>query len=241
MATAMHVARRGDEIKLEFGQAEIFALKYTTGKNVDGRFGPRALFTAVDERKLWLDAEDGSDLERGMRDLGVQPAEFIRVTKIRHARGGGHSIRVELAENERDTNLERDLERSIAAARSDPDPWSPEGYTDSAPPRKAAARTRTAPDASSQSSLQQLAPGTASYQMKGNDGTHFHATQQPNGSPASGTASAKLCACFMAAIDAVSEAQAYADRRGLKITFTSEDVRSTAISCYITACKEGGR
>src|SRR5215471_1793661 len=43
---------------------------------------------------------------------------------------------------------------------------------------------------------------------------------------------AKLMSCFMSAIDAISEAQAYADRRGLKVTFTSEDVRATAISCW---------
>ena len=48
-----------------------------------------------------------------------------------------------------------------------------------------------------------------------------------------------MMACFMTAIDSVAEAQQYADRRGLKVTFTSEDVRSVAISCYIQCAKEG--
>lgn len=54
-------------------------------------------------------------------------------------------------------------------------------------------------------------------------------------------ASAKLMAAYMSAIDTLVEAQAYAARKGLAIAFNGEDVRSTAISCYISACKEGGR
>jgi hypothetical protein len=54
-------------------------------------------------------------------------------------------------------------------------------------------------------------------------------------------ASAKMMACFMAAIDAVSEAQAYATRKGLGITFSSENVTSAALSCYINDCRNGGR
>lgn len=49
-----------------------------------------------------------------------------------------------------------------------------------------------------------------------------------------------LMGCFMSAIDAIVEAAAYAERRGLDITFTAEDVRSTAISAYINLQK-GGR
>ena len=54
---------------------------------------------------------------------------------------------------------------------------------------------------------------------------------QPTGSP--------LMACFAQAIDAIQEAQLYANRKGLGITFTSEDVRATAISCFI-GCQKGG-
>jgi len=57
--------------------------------------------------------------------------------------------------------------------------------------------------------------------------------------PAATAVTSKLMGCFMAAIDSIREAQAYADRSGLKVTFTSEDVRSTAIACWISACKEG--
>ncbi len=53
-------------------------------------------------------------------------------------------------------------------------------------------------------------------------------------------ASARMMACFKAAIDAVAEAQAYANRKSLGITFTSENITSAALSCYINECK-GGR
>jgi len=58
--------------------------------------------------------------------------------------------------------------------------------------------------------------------------------------PQNNTASTPLAACFIEAIDAIREAQAYANRVGLGITFTSEDVRATAISCWISVTK-GGR
>jgi hypothetical protein len=47
--------------------------------------------------------------------------------------------------------------------------------------------------------------------------------------------------CFMQAIDAIQEAQSYANRKGLGITFSSEDVRATAISCWIQCGKGGAR
>jgi len=65
------------------------------------------------------------------------------------------------------------------------------------------------------------------------------------GFPAPGSANApapmsqRMMACFMAALDAISEAQGYATRKGIGITFTSDNVTSAALSCYIQNCKEG--
>lgn len=55
--------------------------------------------------------------------------------------------------------------------------------------------------------------------------------------PAAG--SNRLMACFLMSIDAIAEAQSYAKRKELSITFTAEDVRAAALSCYINMCKEG--
>jgi hypothetical protein len=54
-------------------------------------------------------------------------------------------------------------------------------------------------------------------------------------------ATSQLMGCFMQAIDAIQEAQSYANRKGLGITFSSEDVRATAISCWIQCSKGGAR
>ena len=51
------------------------------------------------------------------------------------------------------------------------------------------------------------------------------------------THSSKLMSCFLSAIDAVAEAQTYATRKGLGITFSSENVTSAALSCYINECR----
>jgi hypothetical protein len=48
-----------------------------------------------------------------------------------------------------------------------------------------------------------------------------------------------LVSCFVSAIDALLEAQAYASKRGLNFRFDSGDIRATAISAYISRCKGG--
>jgi cell division septation protein DedD len=49
----------------------------------------------------------------------------------------------------------------------------------------------------------------------------------------------RMAACFLVALDAVHEAQEYARRKGIGITFDSSNVTSAALSCYIQQCKEG--
>jgi hypothetical protein len=56
---------------------------------------------------------------------------------------------------------------------------------------------------------------------------------QPNGTPVITPQSAKMCAAFMAAVDAIIEVQAYATRRGLGLTFSEESVRAIGLTIYI--------
>jgi hypothetical protein len=207
------------DIKLEYGVAQTFALKFASGKSIESRFpGGRVMFTAIDDRKLFLNDEDASDLERGMRELGIGVADFARVTKIRHARGGGHSIRVERAAADdapawvrdilpawvRDaatapaSRLESDLERSVEMART-----------------HGAAAFHSRPAEAPAAPV--FPVGTAEAPAR--------------------TASHQLMSAFCAAIDAVSAAQTYANGKGLHVTFTSEDIRCVAISAFIQAEK----
>ena len=67
-------------------------------------------------------------------------------------------------------------------------------------------------------------PPPAPAQTATNTGDHSVRAHQLKGS-------------FLAAIDAIAEAQKYADAQGLKVTFTSDDVRAAAISVFIQAEK----
>lgn len=228
MATA--TMPRAGAIKLEYGVAECFALKFTTGKNVEGTYGPRVMFTATDDRKLWLDPEDGSDLELRIRELGVQPGELIAVTKVKMPRGGGHAVRVERVKpssDERpDARFEALLRASIELAERQ--------KREASQPSKV-----TTPPTATTAQVEHPAARVSAQQEIQPDRNHNPAVGSINFAPST-TRSSVMCAAFMVAIDAVGEAQAYADRKGLKITFTSEDVRATAISAYISDCK-GGR
>jgi hypothetical protein len=102
MATATTYARsHAGEIKFEYGVPQVFALKFLTPKSFEGQFGPRAMFTAADEgygeRKIWLDHEDAANICIELQRLGVRVGDAIRVTKIKHPRGGGHGYLVALA------------------------------------------------------------------------------------------------------------------------------------------------
>jgi hypothetical protein len=205
----------GNDIKLEYGVPQIACFKWLEGRSVPSQFGERAMFTAIDSRKLFVDGEDASDIERGMRGLGIRPGEdFVRLTKIKHPRGGGHSIRVERAHDESDTRqpeprrdtppskIEAQLEKSVELARE-----------------HGAAAFQRPPARVSPEPPPAAAAGPAS-----NNSDHTGRAHQLKGS-------------FLAAIDAITEAQRYADAQGLKVTFTSEDVRATAISAFIQAEK----
>jgi hypothetical protein len=109
------------DVKFEYGVPQTVAFKFLSGKNVDGQFGARVMFTLIDGRKIWLDAEDGSDIERSLSEMQIKVGEFVQITKIRHPRGGGHSFRVEAIERQAPapSRMEADLEKSVVMARRD--------------------------------------------------------------------------------------------------------------------------
>lgn len=205
---------RAPEFKPEYGQTEIVAFKFIEGKDTTGAFGPRVFFTLADERKLFVDAEDGSDIERALREMCVQRNEPVKITKIRHARGGGHSFRIEsvnaaaprYAEPEParaphrvpPTRLEQQLEESIHIARRD---------------------------------------GPAAFQRNAHIASEPVAPAPPAVDPS--PAASKLMGALKGAIDATIEATAYAARKGVKLEFNEEDVRCLAATLYIQNSKEG--
>lgn len=62
-----------------------------------------------------------------------------------------------------------------------------------------------------------------------------HNTQPPLMTQTASALAGALCA----AIEAVMETERYAERRGFAFQFTSEDVRALAITCFISASRDG--
>jgi len=71
------------------------------------------------------------------------------------------------------------------------------------------------------------------------DATYTQEAPRAAAQPAASPNTARMMACFLVALDAVNEAQSYAKAKGIGITFTSDNVTSAALSCYINSCKEG--
>lgn len=89
-----------------------------------------------------------------------------------------------------------------------------------APAGETAARTASAPPPAPPQSPAPLAP-------------------PPSSSPAAGIQTQRMMASFVVAIDAIAEAQAHLQKRGLGITLTADNITSAALSVYINACREG--
>jgi hypothetical protein len=205
----MPTLRAGD---FRAGEPVELALRFTNAKSVKGAFGRQAMFT-TSRGALYLDPEPASDIETQVRDLAIAPGEMIRVMRMRKP-DGGDGWEVQRVEATLEEQLVKSLEaqgRDRQAAGAE----SPETASAVSENKAAAANLTAAQDDSQQHS--------------GN----------PPAVPVIAAGTLKLMACFMQAIDAVTEAQVYCARKGLGITFTSEDVRATAISCYINCSREG--
>jgi hypothetical protein len=97
MATAFAQPRQmvSSEIKLT-ATPQMIALKYIEGREVHSEFpGGRAMFTAIDGRKLFLNGDDASELEHALLEAEIRAGESFEASRVRHTRGGGFSIRVQ--------------------------------------------------------------------------------------------------------------------------------------------------
>jgi hypothetical protein len=224
MATAISAPR--GELKLEYGRPEVVTFKFVQARNFEGQYGARGLFTLGDERKLWLDAEDASDVERALRDQDVCALrDYVRLTKVKMPRGGGHAIRAErVQETPRETrydNAPEWVDAPPAQAWEQPRPSREEMLLEQsvALARQHGARAFQRPPSRVSP---ETPPAAAPSSTDTGNSTGFAFQLKP---------------AFIAAIDAIADAQRYADAQGLKVTFTSEDVRAAAISAFIQAEK----
>ena len=80
-------------IKFDVGVPQVIALKFDSGKNCTGKFGPQVAYTTTDERIFWLDETPASDVERELQRLGIRAGQPFELTKHKTSHGG-HSFRV---------------------------------------------------------------------------------------------------------------------------------------------------
>jgi hypothetical protein len=225
-------ALRDTTITLAPGVPETLAFRFVAGKNLgDSKFPPflpRVVFTTVDGRALYLDSELADDLERGLRDAGIDPkrGDFACVTLIKHPKGGGSSIRVSRAEDEdapdtrepAESKTERELRASLAAIEA-------------SKREKAGALT---PASVVQQPIQQTVTS-----KEGANG-YEPVRSVPNGPTdpaAKGTMTRLLAGALIASIDAHMIAADYARSKGIaveiRIVFDAESVRCSANAMLI--------
>jgi hypothetical protein len=217
MATATRTpAAHAGEIKFQYGAPETFALKFLEPKVFDGQYGPRGMFTACDEgvgeRKIWLDYNDARNIVDELQRLGVRVGEPIRVTKVKHPRGGGHGFHVHKAD-------------AVPAGL-------PAWVSDAAAPAASELETQLAqsvrmvaqhgPAVFQRPAATQLAPAAAAPEEL-----------TPN--------MARFSAAYKDAIDVLLNARSYAQFKGLALEIRCEDVRALAATITIDAQRAGGR
>ena len=203
------------------------SLKYTSFRHVAGAFGPQAMLK-TSLGTLYLDPEPASNLETQMRDLAITPGEKIRMTRIRKPRGYDWEVqRIEPAPEEQ-------LAKSPEAREGNGHCNIPDEF-----PAASSGLAETEAAENTEGNLTELPPPEADATQDSRTQDDSQPPARPPAAPSIPPGTLKLMACFMQAIDAVAEAQTYCGRKGLGVTFTSEDIRATAISCWIS-CRDGG-
>jgi hypothetical protein len=217
MATATARPHAG-EIKFEYGVPQTFALKFLEPKVFENSFGPRGMFTTTDdgfgERKIWMDYEPASNMAIELRRLGVRVGEPLRVTKVKHQRGGGHGYLVE---------------RATPAA-------APVAPTLMSAPPEWVTREEAGTEALLERSVE-LARAHGPQVFQRDAITQLTQTAPPAPLPA---LSSPLAEALCKAIDAALEGMAYAAQKGLDLTFSEESIRALAATQFIQTAK-GGR
>ena len=197
------------------------ALQCVNGIPIEGRYGDRIQYTLTDDRTMCVDM---SVAER-IHELAIQPGELFLVCK-RQAKKGNSKTIYWVVERYGESQLERDLRRSLAIAN---DPKSPKDSSPSGPTITRAGSTEPAcPPLSPFFELHESASGNG---HNGYSSTSAHKSS-PNGSEAR-PPDTQLAHALKTAIRAAVDAEQFAKELDFNIRFTTEDVRSMGITILI--------
>lgn len=138
-------------IKFTPGVSEIIALKFESGKNCTGQFGPQVQFTTVDDRIFWLDETPANDVEKSLAEQGIRTGQEFRITKVKTSHGG-HRFAVEAIAARRDAGGHNVPERGRETRYAEP-----VGAAPAARPASAGVSTPAPPTAAQKTCTQTLA------------------------------------------------------------------------------------
>jgi hypothetical protein len=202
------------KISIELNKPIEGALAYDKGKFGESKYpgGDYYTYTLVSGDVMFLEQRICDEPDELFRENGVGQGDPFRLT-LRKSRTGGKYYEVHrltpLPEPEPEpSQLERQLTASIEQHVQD---------------KRQAQPAKVAPTATAginQQHQRQSNPTPAP--------THVGQTR----------ASAAMAAAMVCAIDALAIAQQYASSRGIHISFGPEDIRTTAATIYIQACKD---
>lgn len=200
-------------LKLEQGVPEVIALAFTDGKIVNSTIpgAPNQVMFTLTDGRRTFQPLNAAD---AIRKAGVKPNVAFEITKK------GRSFLVRNIGVSR--NYSPELEQSIRNAN--------------------AVYGVARPMADDEAAKFYAAPSQPIAAPPNGQSNGHAATPPPPAAPAPLTGhSARMMSCFLVAIDAIAEAQQYANKKGLGMTFTPENITSAALSCYINDCRNGGR
>lgn len=198
-----------ETIRFEANVPQQICLKFTKGLEVEGNYGPQVMFTLADGRRMYLTPEAAKRLE------GVTPGvPFMMCKKL-----NGKAVRW-IVGNDTPIPTSAPMERLAKSASTMTHPAS-------------AAEEWVFDEHVGQMVRMSSAPPVAALKHAGPVVDALGAA--PDRSPAA----AGMMAVLHAAITAAVNAEEYAERIGRPLSFTTEDIRSMAISMYIQKSKGG--
>jgi hypothetical protein len=187
------------------------ALQCTDGIRIEGRYGDRIKYMLTDDRTMYV----APVVAERIRELDIQPGELFHLCKRQIKNGSRKTIHWAVERlGEAETELERDLRRSLDVAQGEGSPH--QAATTAVPP----------PIAFYELGSSGSANGTHNGHGPVN-GSHDSSAAAP---PSSDT---QLAHALKTAIAAAAEAEKFAKTLDYNIRFNTEDVRSMGITVLI--------
>ena len=217
-------------VRFEMNVPQEVVLKFSEGVMKQGRFGYQVMYTLADDRLMYVPRFVASRISA----LEIQPGELFTICKREIKDGQRKSIEWRVTRVELETQLERDLRKSVEIANASNSGKGPVAVP-SAPPEvlTPAAEGAVAPVANGSGN----GNGTASEPAPNGNGT---ASATPTNGNSPSVPMTKLEHALKTAIFAAYNAEKYGAELGYVVRFDADAIKSMAITVLINM-SEGGR